>query len=100
MRNIDQPFYKNQQWWAVFSLWMLVLISSLSVIYSAYDTRNKFNQLQKLYAEQNLYQVEWSQYLLEESAWASYGRIESVAKKELSMSVPTIEQMIVVSSHE
>ncbi len=92
--------HSRQQWVLLVLLWLAVIISSLSVVYSAYDTRNKFDVLQKLFVERNHYQIEWSQYLLEESAWASYGRIESVAKKDLSMRVPTFEHIVMVNAYE
>ena len=81
-------------------LWLLVLISALAVVYSVFDSRVKFNALESLRAEHMALQVAWGQYLLEESTWASYGRVERIATEELSMKVPEPRQMVLVRSHE
>jgi cell division protein FtsL len=41
-------------------------------------------------------QVEWGQLLLEQSAWASHSRVETMVTEQLSMSIPLAQQVIVV----
>jgi Cell division protein len=41
-------------------------------------------------------QVEWGQYLLEQSVWSSHHRVESLAASELSMVVPETETIEIV----
>jgi len=84
----------------VMLLWLLVLMSALSVVYSVFDSRVKFNALESLRAEHTLLHVTWGQYLLEESTWASYGRVENIATERLSMKVPEPRQMILVNANE
>jgi cell division protein FtsL len=84
----------------VMLLWVLVLISALSVVYAAHDTRNKFNELELLRSQQDTLQVEWGKYLLEESAWASYGRIEKIAIEKLSMQIPAGIDIVMVAAGE
>lgn len=91
--------FRQQLLW-VFLLWMAVLVSALAVIYSAHDTRNKFSALEVLRVQQNALQVDWGKYLLEESAHASFGRIEKIATEKLLMTVPTMKQVVVVNIHE
>ncbi|MFT7387911.1 MAG: cell division protein FtsL [Candidatus Endobugula sp.] len=91
--------FRQQIVWVAL-LWVMMLVSALTVVYSAYDTRNKFNALEVLRSEQDALQVEWGKYLLEESAWASYGRIEKVAIEKLAMEIPTGEQLILVVPNE
>jgi cell division protein FtsL len=79
-------------------LWVGIIVSSLSVVYSTYDSRVKFNQLETLRREQNHLQVEWGQYLLEESTWAEYGRVEKLANEKLSMNMPEMEKIILIPS--
>jgi cell division protein FtsL len=50
--------------------------------------------------QQDELQVEWGKYLLEESAWASYGRIEKVATEKLLMQVPVMQQIIMVNLND
>lgn len=86
-----------RHWGFIIVVWLLVLLSSLSVVYSAYDTRIKFNKLEDLRRERNQLQVEWGQYLLEESAWASYNRIEKVALEKLLMQAPSVDKVVMVT---
>lgn len=96
----EKPVVFRQRILLMVALWVAVLISSITIVYTSHDTRNKFNELELLRGVQNELQVKWGQYLLEESAWASYGRIESVAVEKLSMQVPSAQQIIMVNSHD
>jgi len=80
--------------------WCAILVSSLMIVFSSYDARTKFNELEVLRAQQDELQMIWSQYLLEESAWASFGRVEKVAIEQLSMEVPTVQNIIMVNAGE
>lgn len=81
-------------------LWLLVLVSALAVVYSVFDSRVKFNALESLRAEHTALQVAWGQYLLEESTWASFGRVETIATEELSMKTPEPKQIVLVKPNE
>lgn len=98
--RVDKKKAFRQQILWVLLLWCMVLVSAVLVIYAAYDTRNKFNDLEVLRAQQDDLQIEWGKYLLEESAWASFGRIEKIAIEKLSMSVPSTQQMVMVVADE
>lgn len=78
-------------------LWVIFLVSALGVVHVSYDTRVKFNHLENLRREHNQLQVVWGQYLLEESTWAAYGRVEKLAQEKLFMAVPDSQQIIMVS---
>ncbi len=82
--------------YACIVMWVLVLISSVLVIYVTYETRKQFNALEVLRLEKNALQVTWRQYMLEESTWAAYSRIERLATGQLGMYLPPSDQMIVV----
>lgn len=75
---------------------VLVILSALGVIYSAYLYRQLFNEQQKLFQGQNGLQVEWGQLLLEQSALAAHSRIEKVVTRQLDMYVPSPEEIVVV----
>lgn len=91
--------FRQQILW-VCLLWLAVLVSALAVVYSAFDTRNQFNELENLRSERNALQVEWGKYLLEESAWASFERIEKTAMETLGMKIPDGQQLVVVAVDE
>jgi cell division protein FtsL len=77
-------------------LFSLVLASSLLLIYSKHQSRKLFVQLQKLEAQVDHLNTEWGQLQLEQSAWSGHGRIESVARKKLSMVMPKANEVVFV----
>ena len=81
-------------------LWLSVVASALAVVYSVYDSRIKFDALESLRKEHVQLQVAWGQYLLEESTWASYERVQRLATEELSMKMPEPRQMVLVKQNE
>jgi cell division protein FtsL len=80
----------------VFLLVVAVLVSSLAVIISSFDYRQRFNLYQELITQRDELQVEWGQLLLEQSAWAANNRVEQQAERQLGMKVPEIEQIEIV----
>jgi len=81
-------------------LWISVVASSLAVVASTQQVRRDVNQLETLRREASHLQVEWGQYLLEESTWAAYSRVEGIANKELNMIAPTTEHVVMVPSDD
>ncbi|SEG70830.1 cell division protein FtsL [Marinobacterium lutimaris] len=75
---------------------LLVIGSAMLVIYSAYEYRRLFNQHQVLSSQGEDLQVEWGQLLLEESAWSSNNRIETLADKKLQMTSPERKNIEIV----
>ena len=57
----------------------------------------KFDTEQAILLEQNdQLQLEWAQLLLEQSAWSSPNRLESIASQKLGMSMPEAEEIQLV----
>ena len=71
-------------------------ISALGVVWVKHQNRKAFAQLSALRDERDSLEVEWDRLLLEQSAWATTPRIEQVAAEQLSMTVPTADQVVVV----
>jgi cell division protein FtsL len=80
----------------VTGLTLAVMASAMAVIFSAYEYRRLFNQHQILVHQWDELQVEWGQYLLEQSVWSSHHRVESLAASKLNMVVPDIETIEIV----
>jgi cell division protein FtsL len=78
------------------SLWMAVLISAYGLVWTTHDSRQKINRLELMRHAAADLQVEWGQYLLEQSAWAAYSRIEGVAVQQLGMVIPDSQKIILV----
>lgn len=81
-------------------LWLAVLASALAVVASTHQVRKHTNNLEVLRREAAQLQVEWGQYLLEQSTWAAYSRVEAIATKKLDMFPATAEQIVMVHSHD
>ncbi|NRA20830.1 MAG: cell division protein FtsL [Oceanospirillaceae bacterium] len=81
----------------VLVLLVALLISSVSVIYQAYEYRQLFNTQQQLVTQWDDLQVEWGQLLLEQSALGANSRVEQKAKEQLSMQVPKPENVEMIS---
>jgi cell division protein FtsL len=81
-------------------LWLLVVGSALGVVASTHEVRKQVNGLEVLRREAAQLQVEWGQYLLEQSTWAAYGRVEAIAAQQLEMIPATAEQIVMVSAHD
>tara|TARA_B100000767_G_scaffold226968_1_gene216769 strand:- start:1871 stop:2200 length:330 start_codon:yes stop_codon:yes gene_type:complete len=79
-----------------FLLLVLLVMSAQSVVFSTFQARGHINYLHQLEKERNAMQVEWGQLLLEQSAWASHSRVETLVTEQLSMSIPDAQHVIVV----
>lgn len=81
-------------------LWVLVVLSALGVVASTQEVRRNVHHLETLRYEAAQLQVEWGQYLLEQSTWAAYSRVEGIAVRELNMFAPTSERVVMVADNE
>ena len=73
-----------------------VLASGIGVVYAKYAGRKCFVELQALRADRDAINVEWGRLQLEQSTWATHGRIETMASQKLQMVLPKAEQIVVV----
>lgn len=77
-------------------LWLAVLASALGVVYAVHRNRALFVELQQDQRERDQLNVEWGQLQLEQSAWATHGRIEQVARGKLDMVTPESKDIVVI----
>jgi cell division protein FtsL len=77
-------------------LGLAVLASALGVVYGKHQARSRFNELQRLTRERDELDIEWGQLQLEQSTWATNGRVESVASDELHMVIPQASDLRIV----
>lgn len=80
----------------VIVLAVVVLASSLGVVYTKHQSRKLFVELDVLKKERDEMNVEWGRLQLEQSTLATHGRIERTAKKRLNMVTPEYEQVLIV----
>jgi len=77
-------------------LTVLLVMSALMVVQSAYDYRRLFNDHQVLVYQWDEMQIEWGQLLLEQSVWAGHNRIENKARQDLGMLIPEHKQIEII----
>ena len=87
---------KRGQLMLIVLLSCLVLASAIGVVYAKYSSRKHFVELQALKAEQDLFDVEWGRLQLEQSTWATHGRVERIARRKLQMLLPPANQVQVI----
>jgi len=73
-----------------------VIASAMAVVYSKHSSRVEFVALQKLEQQRDALNEEWGRLLLEQSTWASPGRVEQQARMRLKMIVPTADMTVVI----
>ncbi len=78
-------------------LWLTVLTSAIAVVRARHEARALFVQLERLSAERDRLNIEWSQLQLEQSAWSNHGFVERVASDKLRMTLPTPDQVRIVA---
>ena len=76
--------------------WLGVLGSSLGVVYAKHEARSRFNELQQLTQQRDDLDIEWGQLQLEQSTWATHGRVERVAHDDLKMLIPRAADLRIV----
>jgi len=84
----------------IVALWLAVIASALAVVATTQVVRRDINELETLRREASQLQVQWGQYLLEQSTWAAYSRVENAATSELNMMAPTPGDMVMVTAVE
>lgn len=80
----------------IVSLWLLVMVSGLSLVYTTETSRGLQNELETMRRQTNELHVEWSKYLLEYSTWAEYGNVQQAAGGKLNMEIPSKEKIVVI----
>jgi cell division protein FtsL len=75
---------------------LTVVISGIAVVYSKYLSRRYFVELQALRAERDQVDIRWGRLQLEESALATFSRVEADARGKLDMHIPGVGEVMVL----
>ena len=84
--------------WRGAVLWILVLISAIAVGLVSHLSRQQYAQLMILEREASQLDEDYGKYLLEQSAWGSLQRVETVAAQQLNMHSPRSSEILMVKS--
>lgn len=77
---------------SITALALALTASALAVVHSQHRARELFVELQQAESEGAALETEWGRLELEQSTWATQGRIERLAREELDMRLPDFNQ--------
>ena len=86
----------QSQHFSLYVMLLAVMASAISVVYTKHQGRVEFVALQKLEQHRDDLDEEWGRLLLEQSTWASPGRVERQAKIKLDMIIPMARSTVVL----
>ena len=75
---------------------LLLFASSLGVVFSTHQARRLFVELQGLQKVRDELNTQWGRLQLEQSTWATHGRIEKIANNKLDMVIPPPGAVVIV----
>ena len=78
-------------------LFIAVLLSAISVAYSAHWNRQLLNELYAELSIRDKAQAEWGRLILEQITWTAHSRIETLATERLQMHIPEAADVRLVS---
>ncbi len=81
---------------AVLLLGGLCVVSALAVVHTTHASRKLFVEILSLQQVQDRLDVEWGQLLLEQSTWATHGRLEHIASSRLGMHLPPADSIVIL----
>jgi cell division protein FtsL len=70
--------------------------TAIGVVFTKHEARDLFIELQGLNGERDALEIEWGQLKLEQSAWATHGRVEQTARVGLRMVIPRPNEVRIV----
>jgi cell division protein FtsL len=79
-----------------FVLLAALIACALAVVTSQHKARKLYVELQKEQTAAKRLDEEWGQLQLEQGTWATHGRIERIATRELNMRLPVAARVEVV----
>lgn len=78
------------------SLVLVIVASAIGVIYSKHQNRMLYVELRELEVKRDNLNVDWGRLQLEQSTWATHGRVESAARKRLKMRNVDYAEVVII----
>jgi cell division protein FtsL len=82
--------------WVLILLVCAVFVSALQVVVVRHKNRMLFAELQKLQQQRDALNVSFGQLQLEQSTLAELSRVETIAREQLDMVMPTPDDIVVI----
>ena len=74
----------------------ITAVTALAIVYTKHESRKVFVELEQLAKERDELNIEWGQLQIEQSTWATHGRIEQVATEDLELIRPPASEIYVI----
>lgn len=81
----------------ILTLAITTFVSAMGVIYSKHQSRKRFVELTQLQQHRDELNTYWGRLQLEQSTWATHGRIEKIARTKLQMEIPDNRKVVRLS---
>jgi cell division protein FtsL len=78
----------------VMVLFIANVATGVGVVYSKHSMRKSFIELQAMQYNFDELQIQWGRFQLEQSAWATHGRVEKIAREKLNMDLVHTERLV------
>ena len=79
-------------------LFLANIFTGVGIIYTKHMTRISFIELQNKQDAYDELRFEWGRLQLEQSAWATHGRIEKIAREKLNMDLVNEDRLVFLKS--
>ncbi|WP_019626886.1 cell division protein FtsL [Thioalkalivibrio sp. ALJT] len=73
-----------------------VFASAIGVVTAKHEARQAFIDHQQALAQRDALNLDWTQLQIEQSTWATQGRVEERAREHLGMFPPDSERVVVI----
>ncbi len=73
-----------------------VFASAIGVVAAKHEARQAFVDQQQALAQRDVLNLEWTQLQIEQSTWATQGRVEEQARRQLGMIQPDSDRIVVI----
>ncbi|MDX1403185.1 MAG: cell division protein FtsL [Woeseiaceae bacterium] len=87
---------KSQPLWLLMVLVLVCVMSAIALVYTKHESRNLFVEMERLTRERDELNIEWGQLQIEQSTWATHGRIERLALEELALVRPKSTEIYLI----
>jgi cell division protein FtsL len=77
-------------------LLLATVASAVAVVYAQHRSRELFVELEALSRVRDELNLDWGRLQLEQSAWATHGRVEQLARERLGMRMPAAQDTVTV----
>ena len=89
----------NNNTFQILILWILVLVSAVSVVFVNHLCRQKYSELSYLESSASTLETNYGRLILEFSAWGSMHRVELFASKNYQMVIPKQAEIVIIDSN-